>query len=147
MKNGPLFLFCFICFLSCSNRQEAADLILFNGKILTLDTNKPEVTAIAISGDRILALGSNEEINAYKNDQTRSIDLKGQLAIPGLIEGHGHYMSLGRTLMQLDLSHAKSWDEIVQLVELAVKDAEPGDWILGWGWHQDKWGKSAFPVT
>ena len=143
MKNYQSLLLSILLLLSCS-KKESADLILNNGKILTVDATNPQVAAIAMKGDRILALGTDTEIKQYQGDQTKVIDLKGQLAIPGLIEGHGHYMSLGRTLMQLDLSKTKSWDEIVGMVEVAVQKAQPGDWILGWGWHQDKWEKVPF---
>lgn len=116
-----------------------ADLILINGKILTMDEKNPEVTALASRDDKIIALGESGEIQSYKSKGTTVIDLKGALAIPGLIEGHGHYMRLGHTLMHLDLRYAKSWNEIVDMVAEAVKTAESGEWILGWGWHQDKW--------
>ncbi len=143
MKSLQLLLCCALLFLSCT-QKETADLILLNGKILTVDATNPQVAAIATKGDKILALGTDAAINQYKGATTKIIDLKGQLAIPGLIEGHGHYMRLGHTLMQLDLRYAKSWDEIVEMVAEAVKEAKPGDWILGWGWHQDKWEKVPF---
>lgn len=142
MKKLYYFLLLIFC-LSC-NQKENADLILINGKILTLDTQNPQVAAIATKGDKIVALGTTEDILAFQGEKTKTIDLKGQLATPGLIEGHGHYMSLGRTLMQLDLSKAKSWDEIVAMVEKSVQRSQKGEWILGWGWHQDKWEKVPF---
>ena len=143
MKNFQFLLLFSILFLSCT-QKETADLILINGKILTLNPSNPEVAAIATKGDKILAVGTTKAIQQHRSDHTKVIDLKRQLAIPGLIEGHGHYMSLGRTLMQLDVSKAKSWDEIVNIVAVAAKQAKPGDWILGWGWHQDKWEKVPF---
>jgi len=143
MKNLQLLLFLSILLFSCT-QKEKADLILINGNILTLDAKNPEVTAIATKGDKILAVGTEAIVNQHKSNRTKIIDLKGQLAIPGLIEGHGHYMRLGHTLMQLDLRYAKSWEEIVNMVERSVEKAKPGDWILGWGWHQDKWEKVPF---
>ena len=143
MKKIPSYLLLFFLF-SC-NQQPAADLLLVNGKILTLEENNVQVSAIAIKGDHILAVGSDEQLNVHKSATTKVIDLKGQLAIPGLIEGHGHYMRLGHTLMHLDLYNVQSWEEIVQMVEEAVKKAEDGDWILGWGWHQDKWKSTPTP--
>jgi len=137
MKKNSLYLFIFLLF-SCSE-QPTADLLLVNGNILTLEESHPQVSAIAIKGDRILAVGSDAQMKAYEASTTTVIDLKGQLTIPGLIEGHGHYMRLGHTLLQLDLNKARSWDEIVQMVAEAAKKAAPGEWILGWGWHQDKW--------
>ncbi len=121
------------------NGTEPADLVLLGGKIVTVDASMPEAQALAARGDRIVALGTDEEIEAYIGDDTRVIDLDGQLAVPGLIEGHGHWMSYGASLMELDLRHAKDWDHIVGMVEEAVSEVEPGQWIVGRGWHQDKW--------
>lgn len=117
----------------------SADLILRGGKIITMDPAFPEAEAMAVSGDTIMALGTNAEIEAFIGNDTEIIDLDGKLAIPGLIEGHGHYLGLGRARMILDLTTAKNWDEIVAMVYEAVQVAEPGEWITGRGWHQEKW--------
>jgi predicted amidohydrolase YtcJ len=113
--------------------------VLRNGKIATVDAAKPEVQAIAIRGDRIAAVGSNDEIQVFIGAGTEVIDLAGQFAIPGIIEGHGHLMELGEFKTGLDLTEAKSWDDIVGIVRDAVAKAKPGEWILGLGWHQEKW--------
>jgi predicted amidohydrolase YtcJ len=117
-----------------------ADLVLMNAKIVTVDDKVPAASWLAVRGDRIAALGTAK--NAYRRfvgEATQVIDLDGALAIPGLIESHGHFTSLGSSKMILDLTKARSWDEIVALVAEAAKDAKPGDWIRGRGWHQDKW--------
>lgn len=118
---------------------EPATLVLRNGKVVTVDAALPDAQAIAVRGDRIAAVGSNEAMQRYIGPATQVIDLKGQLAIPGLIESHGHFMGLGQSKMTLDLMDVKSWDEIVQMVAAAAKQAKPGDWIVGRGWHQEKW--------
>ena len=117
----------------------AADLVLTNGKIVTVDETLPEAQALAVMGDTIVAVGSSDEIAEYVGPTTQVIDLEGRLAIPGFIEGHGHYMGLGRAKMILDLTQVKSWDEIVAMVAEAAEGAEPGEWITGRGWHQEKW--------
>ena len=117
-----------------------ADLVLMNAKIVTVDDKVPAASWLAVRGDRIAALGTAK--NAYKRfvgEATRVIDLDGALAIPGLIESHGHFTSLGSSKMILDLTKARSWEEIVALVAEAARDAKPGEWIRGRGWHQDKW--------
>ncbi|MDW3647330.1 MAG: amidohydrolase [Bacteroidia bacterium] len=144
MKNLLLSLLFFLLLSGCE-KKETADLILFNGKILTVDSAHPQVEAIATAEDKIIALGSLSDLSAYKGPDTRMIDLQGQLAIPGLIEGHGHYMRLGQTLMALDLRYAKSWEEIVDMVAKKVQEVDEGDWILGWGWHQEKWEQKPVP--
>lgn len=122
-----------------SGGHPLADLVLTNGKVITVDSNNPNAEAIAIIGDRIVALGSANAIAAYVSDDTEVIDLQGQTAIPGLIEGHGHYTSFGGSLLILDFRHARSFAEIVSMVEVAAKNTPPGEWIVGRGWHQDKW--------
>lgn len=124
---------------SACGRPEPADLVLRNGKIVTVDSQIPLARAVAIKGYTIVAVGSDRQIDRYIGPATEVIDLGGKLAIPGFIEGHGHFMSLGRSKMILDLSRARSWQEIVELVRQAARRARPGEWILGRGWHQEKW--------
>ena len=116
-----------------------ADMVLVNGTIVTVDPTLPEAEAIAVRGDRIIAVGSTDEIETLVGGATRVIDLGGRLAIPGFIEGHGHYTSLGESMMILDLTQAATWDEIVSMVAEAVQNTPRGEWIRGRGWHQEKW--------
>ncbi|MCS5658818.1 MAG: amidohydrolase [Dehalococcoidia bacterium] len=125
--------------------MEPADLVLLNGKILTVNEEQPEAEALASRGDTIVALGSISEIRQYVGEETEVIDLEGYLAIPGFIEGHGHYYSLGASLMELELRYTNSWAEIVSLVAQAAREARPGEWIVGRGWHQDKWDRTPEP--
>jgi hypothetical protein len=115
-----------------------ADLVLTNGKVVTLET-PAEAQAIASRGSRIVAVGTTAEIKSYVGPATQVIDLQGQLVIPGFVEGHGHFTGVGQSQLQLNLMKAQSWDEIVAMVEQAVKQARPGQWIYGRGWHQEKW--------
>jgi predicted amidohydrolase YtcJ len=116
-----------------------ADLVLTNGRIVTVERAQPEAQAIAVNGARITALGTSDDIKRYVGPNTRVIDLHGQLAIPGFIESHGHFTGIGEMKMELDLTTAKSWDDIVAMVADAAKQAKPGEWIYGRGWHQEKW--------
>jgi predicted amidohydrolase YtcJ len=116
-----------------------ADLVLTNGNVVTVDESQPFAEALAVNGDRIVAVGSSSDIGAYIGDATQVIDLQGQTAIPGLIEGHGHYTSFGGSLMILDFRYAKSFAEIVSMVADASRETAAGEWIIGRGWHQDKW--------
>jgi predicted amidohydrolase YtcJ len=129
----------------CGAAPEPADLLLLNGKIVTVDELRPEAQALAVRDGLILAVGSNEEIAAHRGDKTEVIDLEGQLAIPGFIEGHAHFIGLGRSKLKIDLRKAQNWEETVDLIAAAVASAEPGQWILGWGWHQEKWNSAPEP--
>src|SRR5262245_36110128 len=116
-----------------------ADLVLTNGRFVTVEDATPEVEALAVSGDRIMALGTAAEIKPMIGPATKVIDLQGQLAIPGFIESHGHFTGVGGAQLQLNLMNVQSWDEIVRMVADAVTRAKPGQWIYGRGWHQEKW--------
>jgi len=131
----------------CGPRVVPADMVLHNGKIATVDAAKPHAEAIAIRGDVIAAVGTNEEIERYIGESTQVIDLAGMLAVPGLIEGHGHFTGLGEAKMNLDLTRAANWDEITAMVAEAVKKTKPGDYILGRGWHQEKWDRKPSPAV
>jgi predicted amidohydrolase YtcJ len=135
----------FSLFLAPLLAQTPADLILRNGKIVTLDPANPEVHAIAVRNGRIVAVGTQAEVAGLKGAQTRVIDLGGKLAIPGFIEGHGHFMGVGEAQTNLNLRTARNWDEIVAMVAAAAKTAKPGEWIMGRGFHQSKWDKAPQP--
>ncbi|MCY3698967.1 MAG: amidohydrolase family protein, partial [Gemmatimonadetes bacterium] len=125
-----------------------AELVLTNGKIATLAGEGGEVVSALASRDgRIVALGADDDVSGWIGEGTEVIDLGGRLAIPGFIEGHGHFMGLGNARMILDLTTADTWDDIVSLVGEAASGAEPGAWISGRGWHQEKWSESPDPMV
>lgn len=119
--------------------EEYADLVLLDGDIATVDSNYGIVSAMAIKDYEILAVGSDDEVRQLINGETKIIELNGRFVMPGFIEGHGHFMSLGRSKQILDLNEVNNWGEIVTKVAIAVDKAKPGEWIFGRGWHQDKW--------
>ena len=123
---------------------QPADLVLRGGKIVTLET-PATAEALAARAGKIAAVGTDQQIQSYIGPSTQVIDLKGRLAVPGLIEGHGHFMGLGASKMELNLRDAKNWDEIVAMVAAAAREAKPGTWILGRGFHQAKWDKTPQP--
>ena len=116
-----------------------ADLVLVNGRVVTMDPARPEARAVAVRGDRIVIVGSDAEVRRLVGPATQVVDLAGRLAMPGFIEGHGHFTGLGQAKLSLDLTTARSWDDIVAMVAAAARSARPGEWITGRGWHQEKW--------
>src|ERR1700749_146670 len=122
-----------------------ADLVLEHGTLATLEAGQPTAQAIAVKGGRIVAVGSDADIQPYIGGATQVIDLKGAFAMPGFIEDHGHFLELGDSLMQLDLTKTQDWDAILALVKAAVAKAKPGQWIIGRGWHQEKWTHAPQP--
>lgn len=119
--------------------EEDAELVLRGGKIVTLDDRQPSVSALAARQGKIVALGADAEVSKLIGPETKVIELDGRLAIPGFIDGHGHFVGLGRSKMILDLTKAETWDDIVRLVKDAAAQKRPGQWIIGRGWHQSKW--------
>lgn len=126
-------------FSACSEKRKPADLIISGGTIYTVDEKQPKVEAVAVAGDRIVYAGTLKGAEEFKGEQTQMLDLKGKVMTPGWIEGHGHFMGLGFNELELDLMNVKSYEELVEKVKEAVAKAKPGQWILGRGWHQDKW--------
>ena len=140
-----LSLFAFAAALAAQAFAQPADLVLRNGKIVTMNPAAPAAQAIAVRGDKITALGSDSDAPKWIGPGTKVIDLHGQLAIPGFIEGHGYFTGLGEFRMGLDLREARTWDDIVAQVARAARQAKPGDWIVGRGFHQSKWDHAPEP--
>lgn len=140
-----LFISAMVVGCSINNNSKRADMILFNGVVLTLDETLAEATAIAIKDDKIIAVGTDEEINQYKDNETQFIDLDGKFVMPGFIESHAHFIGLGESLINIDLRPAKDWDEVIKIVKDAAENLEPGEWIIGRGWHQDKLSPKPIP--
>ncbi len=129
-----------ILLASCnSNVVQYADTVIENAKVYTVNPAQAEAEAVAIKDGNILFVGSNADVQKLKGKTTELIDAQGKFLMPGIIEGHGHIHGMGNMLMSLNLMHVKNWEEIVSLVAEAAKKAKPGEWIIGRGWHQEKW--------
>ena len=107
-----------------------ADLVLTGGKILTLDRDSRIVQALAVRGGRIAALGRDAESASLIGPDTRRLDLRGRLAVPGLIDGHAHMDREGLKLRWPSLAAARSIDDILEIVEAEVRHTPPGEWIV-----------------
>ena len=128
--------------LACQTDMPHADLLIVNGTIETMSDTVADVTAIAVKDDKIIALGNESLIEEWQGEETQIIDANGSYVMPGFIEGHGHFSGLGHSLQILDFLDAKSWQDIIDLVQSRVEHLEPGSWVLGRGWHQEKWTES-----
>lgn len=125
-----LFSFCAL------NRN--ADEIFTNGHVVTLNEDMREAEAFAVGNGRIVAVGTNQTIrNEFAG--VKETDLQGKTVMPGIIEAHGHLVSLGRTLMELNVEGFETPESIVQMVKERVEVTPPGEWILGWGWDEGAW--------
>ncbi len=152
LKRLFLFVFFSVSLAACGGGSDSAEesaaampdvapanLVLRGGIVATVDDDYGVVEAVAVNGYQVTAVGSDEEISAYIGPMTEVVELNGRFVMPGFIEGHGHFLSLGRSKQILDLNDVDDWDQIVSMVATAVDKSRPGEWIFGRGWHQDKW--------
>ena len=126
-------------------QSEIADLILKDANIITVDPEMPRAEAIAIRDDRLLAVGTNAEIQAFAGAATRVVSLEGATLVPGLIDAHIHFPRLGRRTKELFLNETRSAAEVVSIVREQVRMRSPGEWVTGHGWHTATWNVEAYP--
>lgn len=139
MKSTGILLFSLLLFFSCQQSFDTADMVLINGKVYTANDNQPEAEAVAIKNGKVVRVGTQEAIEELIGDSTDVLDLSGKFIYPGFIEGHAHIMGVGANLINVDLREAKSYDEVIQMVKTRAETMPEGAWVLGRGWHQDKW--------
>ena len=137
-----LAVFCLSAFAS---GQGTADLIVVNGNVRTLDKNKPKAQAIASSGGRIIAVGTNAEVRALAGLDTVIIDAKQRLVLPGFNDAHVHFTAIGNRFSHLDLRNAKSADEVVERVEYYCRFLPKGRWLIGSGLDNSRWKTLELP--
>ncbi|WP_291786008.1 amidohydrolase family protein, partial [Cecembia sp.] len=142
MKNSYLIPLLILLLFACNaGPRNAADLVFTNGIVYTVDESAPKAEAVAVKNGLILAVGTTEEIQAFVGKETEIIDLQGKTMTPGFIESHAHLMGIGYNKLDIDLMYVQTYDELIEKVAEAAANAEPGEWITGRGWHQDKWIK------
>jgi predicted amidohydrolase YtcJ len=125
----------------------AADLVLTNGDVYTVDPARPEAQAVAVAKGKILAVGSSAEIKKYVGPKTRVIDLGGRFTMPGFNDAHTHIASAGAAKLEVDLRGARSIAEVQARLRRALRRYAPGEWILGHSWDQTLWpGKEKYPT-
>jgi predicted amidohydrolase YtcJ len=121
-----------------------ADLVVFNGNIITMDPQKPTATALAVKSFKILAVGEEDEVIELIPNSKRVIDLGGKTVIPGFIDAHTHLTSAGVKAAHVQLNKVGSVEEAVQFLTDAVSRYPEGEWILGYNWDESEWTKKRF---
>jgi predicted amidohydrolase YtcJ len=132
--------------LSGCGTAEEAELVIRNGKVITVDELFSVEEAVAVLDGKILFTGPNSDIEKYIGPGTHLIDAGGLTVLPGLIDSHAHLVSLGDELYNLNISDCNSFDEIVEKVAERVAVTEPGEWITGGRWDHTEWPSGEFPV-
>src|SRR3989304_7338970 len=110
------------------------DVVLFNGKMVTVDEKFTIAKAVAVRGDKFLAVGDDAYIKGLAGPKTKLVDLKGKTVVPGFIDGHQHFQGAGGIFVTenrgLSLAHATSIKDIQKVIKKAVEKTKPGDWIV-----------------
>ncbi len=125
--------------------DNGADLIVTAATIRTVDPRAPRATAFAIRDGRFSYVGSREGVRALRGRRTRVLELGDAVVLPGLIDAHLHFLSVGMALGEVELEHAASYDEVIRRT-VAFARTVPDAWIVGFGWDQNLWPGKAFPT-
>ena len=139
MKKLCVFFSFLMLSMACSRNAEKADVVIVNGQIATMNPQQPEANSVAIKDGKILEVSASSLLDKYADDSTLVLDAQGMFVMPGFIEAHGHFSGLGSSLQNLNFLRSRSWEEIVAMVGEKVSESEKGEWIIGRGWHQEKW--------
>jgi predicted amidohydrolase YtcJ len=125
--------------------RPAADLIVTDAKVFTADPAHPEVEAIAVLGDRIVAAGPRIEVSAWRGPATKMIDADGRRVVPGFNDAHVHFVSGGMDLDNVDLKEAPDRKEFVRRIAAQAAKTPKGEWVLGGNWDDQRWTPPAMP--
>jgi predicted amidohydrolase YtcJ len=127
-------------------RAQAADLVVTNARIYTVDSLRPTAQAMAVRAGRVVWVGEAAGVAPYRGPRTRVVDLAGRTVIPGMIDAHAHLFGLGQSLRAVDLTGTRSYDEVVRRVAERAGTLPKGTWVTGRGWDQNDWPDQRFPT-
>jgi predicted amidohydrolase YtcJ len=130
----------------CGQSQPAADLIIRSARIWTVDKSHPTAQAVAVLGDHIVAVGSNDEIEAWRGAHTQVIDAAGKLMLPGFNDSHVHFVDGGLALDSVQLNDATSAEEFARRIAERAKLTSKGEWVTGGDWDETKWTPARMPT-
>ena len=126
--------------------KSAADLIIRNAKVWTVDKDHPTAQAVAVLGDRIMAVGSNEDVEAWRGARTRTVDASGKLLLPGFNDSHVHFVDGGLSLDRVQLNDASSAAEFARRIGEQAGKTLKGEWVTSGDWDETKWTPAAMPT-
>ena len=135
-----------LCGFGNAQEHPSADTIISNANVWTVDRNHPKAEAVAILNQRIVAVGTSIEMDAWRGPRTRIIDAGGKLLLPGFNDAHVHFVSGGFQLDQVQLTDAKTREEFVGRIAAQAKKLKKGEWILGGEWDEQNWSPPELPT-
>jgi len=127
------------------NPSGRATLALVNGKVWTVDENRPVAEAVAVREEIIIAVGTGEQVQPFIDENTQVIDLKGKLVLPGFIDAHTHFMDAGLKLLGIDLRQAKDTQDFARRIKERAEELPSGEWIMGGNWDHERWPVKEHP--
>ncbi|KPK77064.1 MAG: hypothetical protein AMJ79_04545 [Phycisphaerae bacterium SM23_30] len=142
-----LIILSFICMPTKGQVMVEADLALINAKVWTVDRNNPAAQAVAVWNGQILAVGTDRQIKQLIGPDTKVLDLKGRLLLPGFHDSHTHFVTSGFNLMGVDLKDADNEEEFGKRLAAAAQKLPPGAWITGGNWDHDRWPGGKLPTA
>jgi predicted amidohydrolase YtcJ len=141
-----LFLICGLASSLLAQSKPTADLIITNARVWTVDKAHPTAQAVAVLGDRIIAVGSNADVEPLRSSATKVIDAGGKLLLPGFNDAHVHFVGGGLQLDSVQLNDAASTEEFVRRIGEQAKKIPKGEWIQGGDWDETKWSPPSLPT-
>ena len=145
-KFATLILICLLGSKLVAQSKPAADLIITNAKVWTVDRVHPSAQAVAVLGDRIVAVGSNADVDVWRGHDTKVIDAGGKLLLPGFNDAHVHFVSGGLQLESVQLNDVTTKEEFVRRIAEQAKKTPKGEWIQGGDWDETKWSPPSLPT-
>src|SRR5271163_2992651 len=145
-KFSAAILICLVTNNLPAQSKPAADLIITNAKIWTVDKAHPTAQAVAVFGDRIIAVGSDADVASLRGPGTKMIDAGGKLLLPGFNDAHVHFVSGGVQLDSVQLNNVTSTQEFVRRIAERAKKTPKGEWIQGGDWDETKWNPLSLPT-
>ena len=134
-----------IALAGCGQSHAPADLVIVHGKLWTVDKSHPQAEALAIIADRIVAVGSDSEIQPWIGPQTKTIDAQGKSVLPGFNDAHVHFTSGGNEISGVKLRDAATPKEFAARIADHAKKLNKGEWITGGTWDHELWGGTPLP--
>src|SRR5438270_10484625 len=136
----------FLATICAGQARPAADFIVTNANIYTVDKQHPKAEAMAVIGDRIVAVGTGAEIDLWRGADTKTMDAAGKLLLPGFNDAHVHFVDGGAQLDQVQLNDATTPEEYVRRIGEQARKTAKGEWILGGDWDETKWPNPKLPT-
>ena len=131
---------------AASDHPLSPDILVLNAVVRTMDDARPSAEALAISGQRIVAVGTTSELKGLAGSKTRIIDAAGRLVLPGFNDSHTHFLTGGYSLSSVDLRDATSTEEVAKRLGEFARKIPKGRWILGGDWDHEKWPGAPLPT-